>query len=330
MMGDNKRQRKFIIGLLRFMVSFGAIGGILYLFKEQLPDVFVILRGTNPFYFLLAVTVLFAGLLFAAVRLQIILRVHGIRLQFWHAYYVNMIAIFFNNILPSSVGGEMVRGYYLYKNSNGRMESLSALVIDRLVGLITVVGIGLATVLFFGQAATAKILHSIIFVSAATMVLGFLIFNQRVKGLVLAARLPFVPVMMQQKLQHVYQAMHQYRQHLKIFPKCILLTLIAQVSFVIANYFLAESLGITVPLSFFFFLVPILLLLGAAPSINGMGVREAAYLFYLSDYISSDKALALALLTTFFMIFIGIIGGIIYAFKGGLPSPGEESDLGFR
>jgi uncharacterized membrane protein YbhN (UPF0104 family) len=58
--------------------------------------------------------------------------------------------------------------------------------------------------------------------------------------------------------------------------------------------------------------------MGGAPSVNGIGVREATFLFYLTEFTTSEKALALSLLTTFFMIFVGIIGGIIYAFKGGV------------
>ena len=71
------------------------------------------------------------------------------------------------------------------------------------------------------------------------------------------------------------------------------------------------------------FFVPILLLMGVAPSVNGIGVREATFLFYLTEFTSSEKALALSLLTTFFMILVGIISGMIYAVKGGL-GPGEK------
>ena len=93
------------------------------------------------------------------------------------------------------------------------------------------------------------------------------------------------------------------------------------------SFLLAKSLSIDIPLSFFFFFVPILLLMGVAPSVNGIGVREATFLFYLTEFTTSEKALALSLLTTFFMILVGIIGGIIYAFKGGISSRKHEVSL---
>ena len=112
--------------------------------------------------------------------------------------------------------------------------------------------------------------------------------------------------------------MYEYREHKGIFGRCIALTLLGQTAYILANYLLARSLGIDIPLPFFFFFVPILLLMGVTPSVNGIGVREATFLFYLTEFTTSEKALALALLTTFFMILVGLISGVIYAFKGSL------------
>jgi uncharacterized membrane protein YbhN (UPF0104 family) len=119
--------------------------------------------------------------------------------------------------------------------------------------------------------------------------------------------------------------MYQYRAHKHIFATCIGLTLVGQTTFIIANYLLARSLGMDIPLAFFFFFVPILLIMGIAPSVNGIGVREATFLFYLTEFTTSEKALALSLLTTFFMILLGMISGVVYAFKGEL-APLSESD----
>jgi uncharacterized membrane protein YbhN (UPF0104 family) len=118
-------------------------------------------------------------------------------------------------------------------------------------------------------------------------------------------------------MREIYRAMYEYREHKGIITKCFVLTIIGQLSFILVNYLLATSLAIEIPPGFFFFFVPILLIMGVAPSVNGIGVREAIFLFYLTEFTSSEKALALSLLTTFFMIFIGILCGIVYAFKGG-------------
>ena len=65
-----------------------------------------------------------------------------------------------------------------------------------------------------------------------------------------------------EKIKKIYRAMYEYREHKGIFGNCMALTVAGQTAFIIANYLLARSLGIEIPLAFFFFFVPILLLMG--------------------------------------------------------------------
>jgi uncharacterized membrane protein YbhN (UPF0104 family) len=132
-----------------------------------------------------------------------------------------------------------------------------------------------------------------------------------------------LPAVFLEKIREIYRAMYKYREHKSIIGNCFALTVMGQLVYIIVNFFLAKSLAMDIPIGFFFFFFPILLIMGVAPSVNGIGVREATFLFYLTEFTSPEKALALALLTTFFMIFVGMIAGIIYAFKGGL-DPGSR------
>jgi uncharacterized protein (TIRG00374 family) len=319
---------------LRFLVSFGAIGVILYLFRDQMPAVIDCLAGAKISYFLAAVVIFFAGLTATALRLKFVLQVNDANLSLGNSYYVNIIALFFNNVLPSSVGGEMVKAYYIYKSTSGNVASFSAVFVDRLFGLVTMVAIGVVAVLLCGVTKTdPKILYSILLLAAVTCMVAILIFSKTIVDSLCSLRIPFVPEILLEKLREMYKAMYVYRGHNRIVFSCIVLTLIGQLTYILANYLLARSLSLPIPLSFFFFFVPIMLVMTMAPSVNGIGVREAAYLFYLQSFVEPDKALALSLFSTFFVIFVGVAGGVVYAFKGGLPAgmrelegnPDEES-----
>jgi hypothetical protein len=324
----NNKQKSFIKPVLRFVVSFGLIGLILYLFREQLPAVFQHLKSINPFYFLAAVIIFFLGLIGVAYRLRLVVMAQQTELSPGLAYYVNLIALFFNNVLPSSVGGEMVKAYYLYKNANGKVSAFSAVIVDRLFGIVTMILISMSAVLFWGQAQSSpRILSSIIFLTLFIITFGVLVFNKKIADSLCQVHIPLVPGILLEKIRDIYKAIHDYRGHKRIVLRCVLLTLVGQGSYIIANYLLARSLSIDIPLGFFFFFVPIMLLIGVAPSVNGIGVREATFLFYLNEFTSPEKALALSLLSTFFLIFIGIIGGIIYAFKGGVPITEKNINL---
>jgi uncharacterized membrane protein YbhN (UPF0104 family) len=182
--------------------------------------------------------------------------------------------------------------------------------------------------MFFDQALSApKIFNSLIVLTVFTVGLFIVLFNKSIVDTLCRVHVPLIPTGWLDKLRVIYQAMHSYRGHKSIVGVGLLLTVIGQVAFVFTNYFLARSLAIDIPLGFFFYFVPIILVLGVAPSVNGLGVREAAYLFYLTSFAPADKALALSLFTSFFMIFMGIFGGILYAFKGGGSAMKEMTDL---
>jgi len=314
--------------ILRFIVSFGLMGAILYFFRAQLPAVFQYLKEVQPLYFFLAVALFFIGLSAVAFRLRFVIQVHGTKLSFAAAYYVNLIALFFNNVLPSSVGGEMMKAYYLYKNSQGSVSVFSAVVVDRLFGLVTMLLISISTIFFFDTVqGSHKIMGSIVMLAATTITLGIFLFNKKIVDTLCQLHIPLLPAIFIEKIREIYRAMYEYREHKGIFGNCIALTVAGQTTFVLVNFLLARSLGIEIPLAFFFFFVPILLIMGVAPSVNGIGVREATFLFYLTEFTTSEKALALALLTTFFMILVGMIAGVIYAFKGGLSTAEQKVSL---
>ena len=322
------QKRNFGKTVLRFVVSFGLMGFILYLFRAQLPTVFQYLQEVKPFYFIGAIIIFFAGMIAIALRLRSVIQVHDTKLSVATAYYVNLIALFFNNFLPSSVGGEMMKAYYLYKDSKGSVSVFSAVVVDRLFGLITMLLISISTIFFQSAQGSHKIMGTIVMLSAATVALAIFIFNKKIVDTLCQIHIPLLPAIFIEKIKDIYRAMYEYREHKGIFARCIGLTVVGQMAYILVNYLLARSLAIDIPLPFFFFFVPILLLMGVAPSVNGIGVREATFLFYLTEFTTPEKALALSLLTTFFMIMVGIISGFIYAFKGGLSSEVQKVKSG--
>ncbi len=314
--------------ILRFVVSFGLMGTILYLFREQLPTVFQYLKEVQVFYFGLAIIIFFLGMIAIAYRLRLVIQVHDTKLSVGAAYYVNLIALFFNNVLPSSLGGEMMKAYYLYKDSQGSVSVFSAVVVDRMFGLVTMLLISISTIFFFDTAqGSHKIMGSIMMLTAATITLAIVVFNKKIVDTLCQLHIPLLPAIFIDKIKEIYRAMYEYREHKRIFGNCITLTVVGQTGYILANYFLARSLAMDIPLAFFFFFVPILLIMGVAPSLNGIGVREVTFLFYLTEFTTSEKALALSLLTSFFMILVGMIAGLIYAFKGGLANREEKVPL---
>lgn len=107
----------------------------------------------------------------------------------------------------------------------------------------------------------------------------------------------------------------------------ILLSFISQTVFVTSNYWIALSLGAAIPFWKFFILIPVISIVSMAPSIGGLGVREASVLYLFSLYLPSERALAFTVLMDILIYTFSIAGGIIYAFRGGLKMPADNDPM---
>src|SRR5947207_5207545 len=77
----------------------------------------------------------------AAIRWQILLRVQGIRLNFFRLIGLFLIGMFYNQFLPGGTGGDIIKSYLLLKETQHKAGALLAVVFDRLIGLVALVTI---------------------------------------------------------------------------------------------------------------------------------------------------------------------------------------------
>src|SRR5947209_5838682 len=78
----------------------------------------------------------------APIRGQILLRVQGIRLNFFRLIGLFLIGMFYNQFLPGGTGGDIIKSYLLLKETHAhKAGALLAVVFDRLIGLVALVTI---------------------------------------------------------------------------------------------------------------------------------------------------------------------------------------------
>ena len=86
----------------------------------------------------------------AAIRWQILLRVQKIRLSFPRVSGLFFIGMFYNQFLPGGTGGDIIKSYLLWKETEKKTGGLLAVVFDRLIGLVALVTItGVLVILRF-------------------------------------------------------------------------------------------------------------------------------------------------------------------------------------
>ena len=84
------------------------------------------------------------------------------------------------------------------------------------------------------------------------------------------------------------------------------------------NVLIARSLGVDIPLGYFFLFVPIITSLLMLPvSMSGLGVREGAYVYLFAQAgVPSSQALTMSLLVYASNVATGLVGGALYALQG--------------
>jgi glycosyltransferase 2 family protein len=84
--------------------------------------------------------------LLSVIRLILLLRTIRFSLRFFEGLKLNMIGLFFNTVLPGVLGGDFVKGYYLFKSEEAmKGKSIGILLMDRICGLLAIFFIGSAS-----------------------------------------------------------------------------------------------------------------------------------------------------------------------------------------
>ncbi len=101
-----------------------------------------------------------------------------------------------------------------------------------------------------------------------------------------------------------------------VLAGALVISLIIQMLAISVTWVMAEGLRIDVPLLYFLVFVPVITLISMIPvSLNGMGLREYAFMSLFSAVgVSPSSCVALGLLSSAIIILSAIPGGVIYIF----------------
>lgn len=308
-----------VLLILRISVSLAFVGLLVWLFRKDIPDILTALKSTNPLFFGMAVILNVLVIIVISVRLKKILSVQGLHLKLGEAVYLTFIGNFFNNFLPTSVGGDLVKAYYATKKSARKLESFSAVFFDRFFGFLSIGLLAFLGILFLNKHIkdTKLLWGSIIF--SAVVLLAFVFFLNKRLTKNLFARLLDLPLFREgSKLRKLYNALNAYKKHKIVIAQLIGISLLAQMIAAVGIYLIIKSLSQEISFLLLFLIIPLVSVASMMPSINGLGVREGAFVYFLKEFISRESAVAVSILYLALILIMSLIGGILYLFSGKL------------
>lgn len=305
--------------ILRILISLFFIGLLFFMVREDIPQVIQVLKNINRRYLAFAVTIFLFTVFVLAWRLQMIFEAEEIPIKFFDASNLTFVGYFFNNFLPTSVGGDIVKAMCAARVTKEPVKSLTSVLMDRIFGLFTFIMIPSISLLFFlKEVQDIRVPVVIYSFLAFSIFFSFLLFNRDI-----ARRFQFVERLLDymklgSKARKIYDGLHKFKDHKILIVKAMLLSLIGQSVNILVLYILAVALGVRPSFAnavYFFLLVPVVHLISMMPSLNGLGVREWAYIQFLSPHIGKEYAFAIGILWFALLLLLSVIGGVIYLLR---------------
>lgn len=262
---------------------------------------------------ILSLFLLLFALALSALRWILVSRIVEVELDLKSASAIVMVGHFFSQLLPTSFGGDAMRGWMLWRRGASASHSVLSVLFDRIVGISALLLLVLAGLPFL-----AARLHTITpLLLASGIALGgiaglVLLFNvHRLTGRL--ARLKYWAL-----VEKLAQSMRTLLRDPLRLSAALALSLVIHASALYTTAILSEALGANLSIMEALLIVPTVLVVSSLPlSIGGWGVREAGLAGGFS-LLGLPPSIAVTTSVLFGVVNIagGVFGAIIYAFMG--------------
>jgi uncharacterized protein (TIRG00374 family) len=321
--------------LAKYGISIGLV--TVLLLRADLGSFVAALKEADVLMFGAGLLVIGFNMLVRSYKWQLLLKVHGSSIPLITVLNLNYMSMFFNNFFLGSLGGDAFRAYRAIGYSKSRGGAVSSVIFDRGTGLATelclLLGIGVGflftedVLVSIGQFVGLGILCLI----AGLMVVGVFKFQSPLISGLMLRKVPKLARL----LDEVMTSIRVYKSYPKTVVSSLILSLLyhAGRSASVYCFVLAANLDISLMhVLFISLLVGVLIMVPI--SINGIGIQEGSYVFYLELLgASGSAALLVAVLSRGGLLAMSLVGGLLFLIDGSgrrnrasTPSGPEESN----
>jgi uncharacterized protein (TIRG00374 family) len=226
------------------------------------------------------------------------------------------VSLFFNNFLPSNIGGDVVRIADTASAAGSKTLATTVVLVDRALGLTALI-----VVAAFGAFAASLVGIHVpgarwLWIVAATGVLIAIpvIALPKLTAYLLAPLRLLKKPWVDERVQRLEDALNRFRETPSALAGAFAGALVVQITVVAFYLLMAQGLSVPLPILLGAVLIPVSMVVQMAPlSINGFGVREAVFAFFFRRFgLPIDAAVALSLVSTGFVMGLSLVGGYMF------------------
>ncbi len=225
------------------------------------------------------------------------------------------VASFFNTLLPTTVGGDVIRSYDLIRATGQWRSALASVLMDRLVGFFGFILFALAAWMALPAAREDPVIRSSFFAFLAVVAVTFSVLcSRRMWNGMLR---PFSRIGLGALGSHAKQFQESLLEYFKRpgqLAAAFVVSLGVQLLAILVFAAVSSALRLPIPFLFMMLMVPLLITISQLPiSLNGLGIREGAAVILLQRIqVPAEQALALSLICAAIPITSAIIGAFLF------------------
>ncbi len=290
------------------------VGLLILLFRTfDWPRFWDLMRHLPPWLYAGSLAVVAVGQLLYAWKWRLVLRGMGVEVPFRRLSEQYLIGVFFNSFMPTTVGGDWVRIYYLGREE-GYSSAAASVFMDRFLGLFSLTVLGTALAWAFGFTAVAftigrHVLTGLLVLFAIAFVVALRVPLERITKLVPFARgrlarltAGFSRFVMQVRLVAGSPSIILGVMAIVLLYAC-LVTAVYRGFFRLAA---GEELGFLTVLTM---VIMIAVLANVPITINGIGLREQLhFLLFAALGLPKEASVSLSLLMFSNILVVGLAG----------------------
>ena len=301
----SKKVVKNVAAVLIFAVLFFIvdIGELLSALSNLTP-------GILAFLLFLSVVLIYIS----ALKWKLFLEGFGSQASVSRLFRLYLIGYFINQLLPSYVGGDLTRSYYVGQQV-GQHNALAATILERFTGFVAMVFLALIS-LCFVDVVPFEITVVVIVLGVAMAVVSYLAvhpgFAARCQRL-----LPDHPSVAK-TFSHIERLQESFRVAARnpgVLTGSLALSFLFHSITVVNTLAAAYAVGwYSPPWIDVFTVLPLILLVGALPiTPSGFGLQEGAFFFFLQAIGASPaEALGIGIVLRAKSVLLGIVGGLVW------------------
>lgn len=315
MINLKKENRKHITTILRIVIGAALIAILIW--RLDISKIFDNIRSIEKVYLLYALVPYLLFIVISAWRWQVLLDYKEFSIPFGRTLIIYFIATFFNNFLPTTIGGDVMR--VLYSMKERRADALATVLVDRILGFVGLFVFALFAVLYlFVIKRQTEFLPFTVGGLIIIIVITYLFFSERAYN-------RFSPIVQKirvfkigERLNRLHEAATDFSSAWSTITTCVILSIVIQALLAIGPFFVMKGMLMNNEVNIlpFFIYIPIINIISMIPiSFNALGVREYFYVLLFSRVgFTAETSVVISLVAFFLYFVLSLVGGIFFIF----------------